>query len=247
VSLVRIVLIDLTAGATTRDGGSLTPAILASFANAYTKQLNTHYSAEYGGNFEVRAGTDQGDLHAGEYPFVWLPQFTDVPGAIAYHTVNGNGMPLLFDAITASATINGPGNSSAIAGSHECLETARDPAINLWADDGASTEHAAEVGDPFENQSYEIDGVSVSNFALQSWFTPHASGPYSYMAQAGLGSLDAPGPLIVPAGQGYQVTRVFDPNSEQSVNGFRVQVVGEMRRRPHAHEHSRKHRRGART
>jgi hypothetical protein len=250
---MRIALVDLTNGATCADGTSLTPAILAQFAEAYTIQLNRDYSAEHGGNFEVRAASGAGDLQAQEVPFAWLPSFADAPGAIAYHSSNGNGMPLLFDAITLSDTVNGPGNSASVAGSHESLETPGDEGTNVWCDDAdpPTRQVAREMCDAFENQSYPITisggaQVWVSNFATRAFFVPNRAGPYSYMAAAGMGSIDAPSPLVTPAGQGYQVVRTLTVNSEGAVNGFRVTVEGEMKRRPLGHQWSRKHRRGLR-
>jgi len=247
---MRFVLMDLSQGATCGDGTSLSATMLAMMADAYTKQLNTPYSAEYGGNFEVRVGANQADLQAGEYPFAFLPSLQDAPGAIAYHQTNGNGLPFLFDGVTESDTVNGQGNSVTVAGSHELLETARDPGCNLWAEDEQGNAIALEVADPFENQTYSVQTsaglVWVSNFALGAWFTPGRVGPYSYMAAVQSGAVDAPSPLTLAPGQGYMIRQVYDPSSEQSVQGYRTERVGaiHLARRSPVVSGSRKHRRG---
>lgn len=242
--MMRFVLIDLSQGAQCADGTSLSPAILAAFAEAYTKQLNTHYSAEYGGNFEVRAGANQADLQDGENPFAWLATAEQAPGAIAWHQTNGNGQPLLFDAVTASDTVNGPGNSCAVAGSHELLETARDAGCNLYAEDGQGRSVALEVADPVENQTYPMGATWLSNFALNAWFTPGSLAPYSFMART-IGANDAPSPLTLGLGLGYMIQQVYDPSSEQAVQGFRIERVGsiDVARRKSIIPGSRKHRR----
>jgi hypothetical protein len=230
--------LDLSGGAKCADGTSLNPTLLVRMAEAYTIQLNRDYSAEHGGNFSVRAGSSSTDLVDGEYPFAFLPALTDAPGAIADHTNDGNGMPLLFDGVTLSDTVNGPGNSCTVAGSHEVLETGGDEGCNLNADRFDGTEVAKEVCDFAEAQTYPItcaDGtvVWVSDFALRAWLVPGRPGPYSYAARAGLnGAIDAPAPLVTVPGRGYQVVRRYDPTSQQAVNGYVLGVEGERVRRP---------------
>lgn len=58
--------------------------------------------------------------------------------------------------------------------SHEVLELLGDPPCNYWAEDGAGTEYAYELGDPVEGDSYDVDGVAVSNFVYPAWFDPQA-------------------------------------------------------------------------
>jgi hypothetical protein len=248
---VRFALIDLSNGAQTTDGGSLNPTVMAQIAEATNIQLNTHFSAEWGGNYAVRVLGSVTDLDPGEVPFTLLPTLSDAPGAIAYHSSNGNGAPLILDGVTLSDSINGPGNSVSVAVSHELLECAADPPCNFWADDQQSTEHALEVADPFESQAYQVaiddsgTSVWVSNFALRSWFDPGAPSPYSYMARMQMaGATDAPGPLQLGAGAGYNIVRTYDPQSENSIFGKIVQMVGAPTRRPFAHALSRKLRRG---
>jgi hypothetical protein len=248
---MRFCLLDLSNGAQTRDGGSMTPTLLAQTADATMGQLCAHFATEYGGDFDVRAGDNQTDLQDGEYPFALLATLADAPGAIAYHTANGNGMPLLFDGVTLSDTLNGPGNSVSVAISHELLETAYDEGANVWVDSGDGTEHAQEVCDPVEQQTYPVtltDGTQiwVSNFVLRAWWVQGRSGPYSYGARA-LQVQDCPGPLLTLPGGGYQIMREYNPTSENSVQGRTMGIEGVMRRRPgEPHQGQRKHRRGLR-
>jgi hypothetical protein len=250
---MRFVLIDLTNGATTADGGQLTHSALTAFADAITIQLNRDFSAEWGGDFSMRVGAGAGDLQGDEIPFAFLPTLADAPGAIAFHNSNGNGQPLLFDGISLSQSLTGPGNTASVAASHECLETAQDSGCNVWCDTGTGTTQVAqEMCDAFENQSYAIslsDGtqVWVSDFARRAFFIPGARGPYCYTAAAGIpGNADAPAPMVTPPGVGYQITRRFDPSSEQAVNGVVTVPVGVLRRRPMAAQGARKHTRGLR-
>jgi hypothetical protein len=57
--------------------------------------------------------------------------------------------------------------------SHKVCEWFADRFLNLWAD-GPKGEYSVEICDPVENDSYDIDGVSVSNFVTPRYFDPLA-------------------------------------------------------------------------
>jgi hypothetical protein len=48
-----------------------------------------------------------------------------------------------------------------------------DPYLNLWAN-GPDGFYPVEVCDPVQNDSYEIDGVAVSNFVTKRYYDPLA-------------------------------------------------------------------------
>ena len=171
---MRFVLLDETNGVGTSQGASLTPEVLKQIASALNVQLNRDYGPQCGGNYSVRVGAGAGDIQVGEVVFAILPTLPNAPGDVAYHDVNGNGVPVCWDAITASDTLIGPGNSVSVAISHELLETPGDPGCNLWADGGDGFEYARERCDAVESQSYQVQGVYVSNFLLDSFFVPGA-------------------------------------------------------------------------
>ncbi len=183
----------------------MTPGALASIAAACEVQLNRDFSAEWGGNFSVRAGSGAGDIQPGEIVFALLPTL-DAPGAIAYHDTNGNGVPVCFDAVTMSETIMGPGNSVSVAISHELLECAGDEGCNDWCDDGNGMSFAKEMCDAVESNSYELNGVYVSDFLLKAFFVPGRPAPYSFMAAGNLGGVGPSGPFQTALG-GYQIER----------------------------------------
>ena len=95
-----------------------------------------------------------------------------------------------------------------------------------------------------EVQSYAktcVDGtvVQVSNFLLQAWGTPGASGPYDYMSKAGLPGAVAPSaPMATANGDGgnYQIVAPFSDGSESQVTAKRgaAHVTGTRRKgKPH--------------
>jgi hypothetical protein len=251
---VLFVLLDQSGGAKTVNGETMSSAVLGAIASAVNLQLNREFSSEYGGNYHVRAGSGPNDVSPGEIPFALLATLADAPGAIAYHTTNGNGQPLLYDGITLSDSLTSAGNSVSCAISHELLETAADPGANLWASDNVSSCFSREACDPFEQRTYSIlaDGftVFVSDFALQAYFVPGAPGPYSYMRRAGIVTTDGIAPLTVNTSMGYQMMAPFDVGGIHQAAmarhpgmGVGVTLVGLPSRRPF-HEGSRRAKRG---
>jgi hypothetical protein len=215
VAEVDFVLIDSSNGALTRQGGPMTPDVLSQIAAACQIQLNRDLAAYYPGSIRVRAGANAGDILSGEYVFALLATLPGVPEAIAYHDVNGRGVPVLYDAISLSDTLTGPGNSVSVAISHELCETVVDAGCNVWVDDGVQ-EHAQEACDAVEAQSYWIDntGVAVSNFVLPAfWVTNHA-GPYDFMSTIGPNPAAPTRPFETCAG-GYQIVRNSGTNETQ--------------------------------
>jgi hypothetical protein len=59
-----------------------------------------------------------------------------------------------------------------VAASHELFEMVLDPMANLWADKNPNTQYAYEVCDAVEEDSFDVDGLPMSNFVYPSWFEP---------------------------------------------------------------------------
>lgn len=99
----------------------------------------------------------------------------DQPGVLGWHTEGAQGV--IYGYVFAAPVLDNGGKvltgatyTVAATLSHEVLETIADPHVNLWATSPPSTLISQEVCDPVENGSYEIAGVSVSNFVTPSWF-----------------------------------------------------------------------------
>lgn len=213
----------------------VTPEWLAQCAGACAVQLNRDVAAEWGGSYSVRVGEPGAAVAHGEIVFSLVDSLPDAPGAIAYHDVDGNDVPVAFLALQTCSTLDDV--STGI--SHELCETAGDPTCNTWSDNGAGSEFAQELCDAVEAFGYEIEGVLVSDFVLRAFFGPTAPGPYHFMASTG--SADLPRPYATAA-NGYQITRTS--------GGQETQVSGDVRPLRAAkvkHWSSRVARRGART
>jgi hypothetical protein len=104
----------------------------------------------------------------------------DQPGVLGWHTEGEHDV--IYGYVFAAPVLDNGGQvltgatyTVAATLSHEVLETIADPHVNLWATGPNSTLISQEVCDPVENGSYEINGVSVSNFVTPEWFDAQAA------------------------------------------------------------------------
>lgn len=105
--------------------------------------------------------------------YLWTA-VTDVQSALEYHAENNFGLP--FGAVFTDVS-RAIGEPWSVTLSHEALELIVDATLNRFAagphptDPGRVVFHWYEVCDAVQSESYEIDGVSVSNFVLPLYFT----------------------------------------------------------------------------
>ncbi len=105
---------------------------------------------------------------------VYLVDGSSVADAEGYHDRNGGDVPCGFVSLDACRECNDPWQMTL---SHEVLELVGDPMANLMVQGPHPHErhklvfHTFELCDPVQADSYEIDGVPVSNFVLPAWFT----------------------------------------------------------------------------
>ena len=112
----------------------------------------------------------------------WLVVFdtSDQAGALGYHDLTTGGMPLGKVFVSDAAQANVPLSSVM---SHELLEMLADPFIFSTVQIQATQFTALEVCDPVEANSYEIDGVTVSDFVTPAWFVnPPVPGPVDLLS-----------------------------------------------------------------
>jgi hypothetical protein len=187
------VLLDKSSGSTTTLGEALTPAKLLQAAELLTVYANRDVGAYWGlpGGCIVRAGSSPTDIQVNEVPINIRPTIDEAPSAIAYHTVNGVGIPDIEDGLSLSETIFNP-DGALTAWSHEIAETIGDPGANeLSMNALQSSGFMRELCDPVEAFSYTIttpSGASgnVSDFVLPPYFIPNSAGPYDFMVAKGL-------------------------------------------------------------
>jgi len=92
----------------------------------------------------------------------------DEPGALAYHDLTPEGLPL--SKVFVRTTID-DGELVSVSASHELVEMLVDPAINLMTlgPDPKAT-YAYESGDPVEALSFPVNGIPMSDFVYPAYF-----------------------------------------------------------------------------
>ena len=112
------------------------------------------------------------DLQGEAIMYIW--DKSDVPNALGYHEANYRGIPYGFVFMDIATEI---GENWTVTFSHEVLELLGDRQANTLIrgphprDRRRSVYHWHEMCDAVQDESYEIDGIKVSNFVLPLYFT----------------------------------------------------------------------------
>lgn len=112
------------------------------------------------------------DMRGDAILYLW--DKTNMKDALGYHMNNNKGIPYGF-VFTALSKKLGEDWSATL--SHEALELIGDPQVNLLVQgphpngSGKVVFHSFEMCDAVQDETYEIDGVKVSNFVLPLYFT----------------------------------------------------------------------------
>ncbi len=106
---------------------------------------------------------------------IYLWDKSDVDEAIGYHDLNNRGIPFGFVFLDIAAQLKEPWS---VTLSHEVLELIGDPEVNLLVagphpDPSQKRDvfHWYEMCDAVQTETYEIDGIKLSNFILPLYFT----------------------------------------------------------------------------
>ncbi len=142
-------------------------------AAALQRQVLEHFFPRWGVPATVRAAAASG----APGPDDWVLQLRRTPtldGALGVHQVTLDNRPALFDFPVLDAQDGVPWTVTA---SHEVLETLADPWLRRGVQDDDGVWWAVEICDAVEADTYEIDGVRVSNFCLPAWGEPRGIRP----------------------------------------------------------------------
>ena len=142
--------------------------------------------------------TDPSAVPPAAHGIALVDTIADQPqGVLGFHTEDQGGK--LWGVVAAKPELDsgakvttGDWSVSSVL-SHEVLEMFIDPNCNLWANDGKGSAYSFEVCDPVEAPTYEVSGVSVSNFVTPSWFDPQAAATAEFDK---LGKLTAPFTMV---------------------------------------------------
>lgn len=107
---------------------------------------------------------------------LYLWDQVDIDDALGYHEANARGIPFGFVFTELARKLK---ENWTVTLSHEALELIADPLANLLVAGPHPREdrtvfHWYEMSDAVQAETYECDGVEVSNFLLPLYFTPTA-------------------------------------------------------------------------
>lgn len=112
------------------------------------------------------------DMRGDAVLYLW--DAVDVDDALGYHEANNRGVPYGFVFTELAKQLK---EEWTVTLSHEALELVGDPEVNLLvqgphpSDSGRTVFHWYEMCDAVQAETYDIDGVEVSNFVLPLYFT----------------------------------------------------------------------------
>lgn len=162
---------------------------------AMQKQVDEHFEPAYPG-MGCLLTTVEADPNAPHTPTVetiYILDHSDQAGALGYHTETQTGVPVGYAFVADTLDAGYPWQPTL---SHELLEQLADRWADLCVpvrlsaafgrDAGRGAIVAYEAADAVEDDTYDIDGVPVSNFVLPAWYDG-AGSRYDY-----LGRLQAP-------------------------------------------------------
>lgn len=111
----------------------------------------------------------------------------DQAGALGYHDLTKQGQPVAKIFVKTTLADH---EQVSVTACHELFEMAIDPIANLWAQASDGTEYAYEMCDPVEEDTFEVNGIAMSNFVHPAWFEPFKHPPGTKYDH--LGRLKAP-------------------------------------------------------
>lgn len=162
--------------------GHLSDEAVQGAIRAINRQIAEDFSPYWGmsaklrleGKSGTRPDADQASADMRGDAVLYLWNDVDVKNALGYHDQNHAGIPygVVFTKLAEELH-----ESWTVTLSHEALELIADPEANLLvkgphpADPTRDVFHWYEMCDAVQAESYDIDGVVVSNFVLPLYFT----------------------------------------------------------------------------
>ena len=164
----------------TGDMRGLLPRIIT----ALEKQLDRDSGPYWGRPFELTSFSKVSNVPSHMWVMAILRD-PDQANALGYHALTPDGHP--YGRVFTAPTLQNGGtwvdgaNSVSQTMSHEMLEILGDDGANQWCDTDQGYQRAKELCDMVESDSYEIDGIAVSNFLRPAFFRPGDAGQLDHL------------------------------------------------------------------
>jgi hypothetical protein len=193
----------------------ITDAEVQGYLAAFNQQWNQDLLPVWGVDAATFAFVSPNQTPAAGTWWVVFLDDSDQAGALAYHDLTDEGLPISKVYVK---TIKADNASVSVGATHEICEMAVDPWLNSAYQDPQGVFWAGEICDPVESDQYgyQIGGVLVTDFITPNWFGhQHAQSNIDFKGHA-----NAPFEILIG---GY--AQKFDPQA-----GWQ-QVTGSMARR----------------
>lgn len=180
---------------------------------AFTQQWNNDLNSVWGVGDAAFTFVPQGQAPAAGTWWVVFLDDSDQAGALAYHDLTNEGLPISKVFVKSILADN---SSVSVGATHELCEMAVDPWLNSAYQDPQGTFWAGEVCDPVEDDKYgyQIGNILVTDFVTPNWFA------HQY-AQATMDFKGYANASFAVLSGGY--AQKFDPQQGwQQINGSRA-------------------------
>lgn len=161
---------------------------------------------------------------ADAYPFFFVDDIPEAPGALAYHYVQDDGVPA--GKIGVRTTLDA-GESVSVSASHEAVELQCDIFCASWSySSRLRCLVATEACDPVQGDTYRIGSVDLSNFVTPAYFTDDALGaPLDHLGNLAETFAIAKGGYQIQM-KGGRVTNVFGDEVPDAVRAGKAASQG---------------------
>jgi hypothetical protein len=132
------------------------------------KFADTHFTPVWGYPVKLFNVPHGAQPPVGAWQFLYIDT-ADEAGALGYHDLTKDGQPV--SKIFVKTTI-ADGEKVSVTACHELCEMIIDPLANLWAQAPNGVLHAYEMCDAVEEDTFNVDGVPMSNFLHPAYFEP---------------------------------------------------------------------------
>lgn len=188
-------------------GEKLDNALLVRIAAALYKGMAQDFAGHWENLPQTFTVCDAGSVPDKATVFHLVDEIPEAPTALAYHTIDDRGRPVLRLGVQTilqnGGSLHTGSNSVSCAMDHEAKETWCDGPCTLVCYFDGKKNLYYEVCDPVQGNSYDVDGIALSNFVTQRYFDGEdKDGPWDF-----LGVLKGP---LTCAIDGYQA---FDDGS----------------------------------
>lgn len=162
-----------------------TDAQVQTWIAAVQQQCDTDVAAAWGNTVQLVFVTPNTITPPAADWYCGIFDNTNQAGAIGWHAVGKNNEPLIEIFVETAIQANVPPES---VFSHEIIESIGDANADTIVQNCLTTTGQAcvmfqELCDPVENNSYQINGLNMSDFVTKAWFQQGSTGPWDKLGQ----------------------------------------------------------------